>query len=101
MNCERCPCPATCLRWEAFCQWAAEDPPDPVKLAHIRSRSAGPPAAPRPAVAESAELLRRSAACPFRSTGPGCGCSGARCSLRAGAVVSHLDCFACLRRYPD
>jgi len=41
------------LRWPIFCEWAAEQPPDPVKLAHIRNRSAmgeNPPAAyPSPA----------------------------------------------------
>lgn len=110
MTCEKCPCPESCLRWRIFCQWAAESPPDPVKIAHIRHRSAlGPALRPvaesaelaRPTVAESAELARRAAACPYRATGPGCGCSGARCALRAGSVVSHVECFDCLRRYPD
>jgi hypothetical protein len=38
-------------------------------------------------------------ACAFRSTDPGCGCQGGRCSLRHGVIVSHLDCFNCLRTY--
>jgi hypothetical protein len=53
MNCEHCPVEGSCLAWPAFCEWAAEDPPDPVRLAHIRNRSAmgeNPPAAyPSPA----------------------------------------------------
>ena len=38
--CGRCPCKATCLRWDGFCGWAAKEPPDPVELAHICGRSA-------------------------------------------------------------
>jgi hypothetical protein len=38
-----------------FCEWAAEEPPDPVKLAHIRSRSTGPPAYP-PLAAQAGTL---------------------------------------------
>ena len=50
-HCDRCPCPATCLRWPGFCRWAAEDPPDETKLRHIRERSAlGPGPLARPAV---------------------------------------------------
>ena len=40
MSCPRCPCPASCLGWPAFCEWAAEEPADAVKLGHIRARSA-------------------------------------------------------------
>jgi hypothetical protein len=48
---------------------------------------------------EGVRLARAMRACPYRSRGPGCGCSGANCSLRGGAVVSHIDCFDCLRRF--
>jgi len=108
--CTRCPCPETCLGWPAFCEWAAEDPPDEVKIHHIRARSAmpariAPSPAPahdpdRPEVREALALARAMRACAFRSTGSGCGCAGGRCSLRRGSFVSHLDCFDCLRRYP-
>jgi len=40
MSCERCPCPDVCLAWPIFCEWAAEEPADPVKLRHICARSA-------------------------------------------------------------
>ena len=67
---------------------------DPAEYPHRADRVARPP------VAESMGLLGRMNACSFRSRGPGCGCSGANCALRKGAVVSHVDCFDCLRRYP-
>lgn len=59
------------------------------------------PAEARPSVAESLALTRAMGACPYRATGPGCGCGGARCALRGGRTVSHVDCFDCLRRYPE
>lgn len=105
MSCDHCPCPAACLRWPAFCTWASESPADPVKLQHICARSAGPaaPVAATPGmpVTESLALTRAMGSCPYRATGPGCGCGGARCALRGGRTVSHVDCFACLRRYPE
>jgi hypothetical protein len=55
--------------------------------------------APRPSAAAALGLVARSKACPYRSTDAGCGCSGARCGLRGGATVSHVDCFACIARY--
>lgn len=63
----------------------------------IRMATGEPP--DRPTVAESVELTRRMNACPRRST-EGCGCSGGRCAARGGAIVSHIDCFACLGRHP-
>lgn len=48
-NCANCPCPDTCLRRPDFCAWAAEAPPDPVKLRHICARSAMGAAPRRPA----------------------------------------------------
>lgn len=41
MGCDRCPCPTDtpCLAWDAFCEWAAEEPQDPVRIATIRNRS--------------------------------------------------------------
>jgi hypothetical protein len=38
--CQKCPCPDACDRSPAYCLWAAEDPPDPVKLRHICEASA-------------------------------------------------------------
>jgi hypothetical protein len=102
MSCDHCPCPSSCLAWPAFCGWASEEPPDPVKLRHIRHRSERGPAQADPAapsVRESLELTRLMRACPYRSTDAGCGCSGGRCALRGASVVSHIDCFACLRRH--
>jgi hypothetical protein len=55
----------------------------------------------RPLAAESLELIARMKSCPYRSVFPPCGCAGARCGLRAGAVVNHLDCFECIRKFPD
>jgi hypothetical protein len=51
-------------------------------------------------VAESVSLLRQMKACPHRVVAAGCGCLGlARCALGRGhnQLVSHFDCFACLR----
>jgi hypothetical protein len=39
-KCPRCPCPETCLAHATFCQWAAEEPRDEMKIRHIRTRSA-------------------------------------------------------------
>lgn len=110
MSCERCPLPALCLRRPEYCRWAAEEPQDPLKMRAIVDRSriaASPTASPappspasaRPSAAESLALTRKMNACPFRSRGPGCGCSGANCSLRGGAIVNHVQCFDCIRRY--
>jgi hypothetical protein len=58
-----------------------------------------PPAAPAsPTARESLALIQRMRACPFWSK-PGTGCDCGRCGLRAGAKVTHHDCFACLERY--
>lgn len=60
------------------------------------------PATAAPTARQSVALVRRMNACLFRSAGASCGCAGAgRCALRHGAVISHLDCFACLTQYPD
>jgi hypothetical protein len=105
--CTRCPCPETCLRWPPFCEMAAAEPQDPVSIRHIVNRSArgaAPAPAPHqstdaPTAAEALALVAAMKACPFRSVGAACGCNGARCALRAGAVVSHRNCFDCILRY--
>lgn len=56
------------------------------------------PESDRPTVARSLGLARAMGRCPFRSR---CSCSGGKCALKGGAVVSHRDCFACLERFPD
>lgn len=103
MSCVDCPCPGQCLARPIWCQdWAPSG--DPVKRRHICDRSriaAGLPtgtSGPIP-LAESLDLVRSMRACPFHSTGPGCGCSGSRCALRGGRPVSHVDCFGCIRQY--
>jgi hypothetical protein len=107
--CPKCPCPGICLRWAPFCAWAAADPPDATSLRHICARSGRPPDDAPPAAgggataggrtaAEALALARAMKACQYRST-VGCGCSGARCALRAGRTVAHPDCFECLGRY--
>ncbi len=35
MNCPNCPAPIDCRRLKAHCRWAAEQPPDPLKIRHI------------------------------------------------------------------
>jgi hypothetical protein len=54
MSCPNCPCRENCLGWRIFCAWAAEDPPDPVKIRHIRARSAMGPSPPATQVDRSA-----------------------------------------------
>jgi hypothetical protein len=77
------------------------------KVLELVGQKPPPEAEERPTVAQSAELLRQMKACHFRSVSPGCGCSGAWCSLkvdasgRRPAIVSHQDCFACLKRHTD
>jgi hypothetical protein len=59
--CPQCPIADACLRWPAFCVWAAEEPPDPVKIAHIRARSGMPARRPEyPPLARQAANLARS-----------------------------------------
>jgi hypothetical protein len=91
-----------------MCTFAAKDPPDPVELAWICSRSAATAATPAtiqpvlPDVREAIEWVKGMKSCVYRSVNPGCGCSGGgRCSLRRGVAVNHQECFDCLRRYPD
>lgn len=67
------------------------------EAAPIVDAASTPPA--NPTLAEDMRLIREAKACAFRSRGPGCGCSGHRCALRGGAIVSHLDCIPCVRTY--
>ncbi len=57
------------------------------------------PARPWPLAAAAVALVRRMKLCPYRGVTPPCGCQGARCALRHGAIVSFDDCRACLERY--
>lgn len=99
--CPDCPAAGRCIVQATghapYCDWARAGGRRRERVAEL---SAGLDAdahdAPRPTVAESVRLTRAMNACPSRSVDPGCGCAGARCSARGGAVVSHLDCFACL-----
>jgi hypothetical protein len=50
---------------------------------------------------DALRLLARMNACPSRTRDAVCGCSGARCAERGGAIVSHIDCFTCLRQRPE
>ncbi len=40
VSCDNCPCPDICLAHPIFCEWAAAEHPDPVRIKHIRDRSA-------------------------------------------------------------
>jgi hypothetical protein len=55
--------------------------------------------AERPAPAEALSLLGAMKDCPYRTVDSVCGCSGARCGLRRGSIVSYPECFDCLRQY--
>ncbi len=33
--CSRCPCPNICPELKVFCEWASQDPPNPIHLSHI------------------------------------------------------------------
>ena len=87
-------------RHERYRVLCADDHPDREAW---RIRILAMAAEPEPAIPVSVALTlaRRMRCCPFRSTDPGCGCSGGRCALRRGAIVSHRDCFDCLSRYGD
>jgi len=81
-------------------KWQASD--DPVEHAHAQWRLSQPDTLkePMPALMPLAKALRLHVLmrrCPWRSI-EGCGCNGARCSLRS-AIVSHLDCLNCVRTY--
>ena len=105
-------CPAVQLGWAGKCKWPRI--PEFCVCFRLRARPKRAVTVPgsdddlivrlagsdptRPDVAESIRLVRLMGACPYRSRGPGCGCSGAQCALRAG-MVSHVDCFDCLRRF--
>lgn len=53
----------------------------------------------RPSVADSMALARAMKACQFRAVDLSCGCNGAKCALKRGALVGHRDCFDCLGKY--
>jgi hypothetical protein len=105
-RCPHCPIPAdlACQGERAARLCRLVDPADALhdpgylpSLWALARRVADRPAPPD--LAETIRLLASMGACPFRAVDAGCGCSGAKCSLRAGGWVSHLDCFPCLRRY--
>ena len=104
MSCDACPCPLLCTGAEVYCRWAASA--DPVLVRHVRDKHAGVVARPAQSPADRLELARAITLaagmerCPYRST-KGCGCGGALCSLRGAGRVTHLDCFECLKVYPD
>lgn len=85
-------------RFRALCDDAW---PDPVQRDAYRAamvRLAFDAEADRPTVAQAWDLTRRMKSCPFYSRRPGC-CAGARCALRKGDVVSHIDCNLCIQKY--
>jgi hypothetical protein len=105
-RCDHCPIPAdlTCQGERASRLCSLVDPGSPGHdLGYLPSLWAlARPVADRPTppdIRETIGLFRAMADCPYRAVDPGCGCSGAKCSLRAGAAVSHLDCLPCLRRF--
>ena len=89
---------------ERFRWLCSEDNPDAdqrdgyrrlvIQLAGGEAESA-PPLVP---LAKALALHRLVNSCPYRSRGPGCGCSGAHCGLR-GSIVSHRDCLDCVKTY--
>lgn len=85
-----------CLDVPIYREWAESG--DPVLVAHVRQVCGDDPLPPHVPVSETIALIRSVKACQWRST-EGCGCSGSACALRGGSMVSHLDCFDCIRRY--
>lgn len=83
-------------------EWLDSD--DPIKRKHAENRlkigdinTSLKDIASRPTVGESWQRLQQIKACPYRSVFPPCGCSGARCGLKWGAIVSIHDCLDCVR----
>lgn len=109
-RCAHCPiaegpsCQGEFARW--LCMLIDPGHPDynPGYIAAIQglARSRGTdevPPAPRPDVAETLSFLGAMRACPFRAVNSNCGCSGARCGLRRGGIVSYQDCMSCAGVY--
>jgi hypothetical protein len=88
-------------RYRALCADAHPDieARDAYRALVVRRATGRPGPARAVPLGESLSLLAGLRACPFRSRDSGCGCAGARCALRGGAVVSHRDCFDCLKTY--
>ncbi|MGO9111943.1 MAG: hypothetical protein ACLP9L_22180 [Thermoguttaceae bacterium] len=86
-------------RYRALCDEANPDQAQRDAFRRLMLMLAGgapdPDLIPLPKALALHRLMR---ACPYRSVWPPCGCSGARCGLRA-AIVSHRDCLDCVRVY--
>ena len=106
MRCDHCPVAATlhCPGEDAvrLCQLTDSTLPDyragycSSIQSHARPRREE---ADRLSVNNALDLVRRMRACPYHSRDADCGCSGARCALRHGAIASYSECFDCIRRY--
>lgn len=113
MRCSYCPIPAAlaCRGEEVhrFCELIdpgnASYAPDYANVLRSVVQLQPSAAEPRPKltvkvkVVEALERVQAMYACPYRSLDAGCGCSGAKCGLRHGEIVSYADCFECIRRY--
>lgn len=98
-HCEHCPCPDVCPRWDALCEQIAAGSILWRRHACARAAVQATATLPPKQALEGLRKVRRMNRCEFRTVEPGC-CAGARCADRGGAIVSHLDCFAC-PRLPD
>ena len=109
-RCIDCPAVSRCVvEWtghRTYCDWAKRGGAWLARVLEISE--AGPadhqaqqPTTDRPTAAESLSLLAAAKACPFRSIDAACGCSGIRCALRHGAILSLQDCMACVTTYGE
>jgi len=93
-------CRGTAVR--RFCELVDPGHPayQPGYIQVLRQYAGRPLDEPPPSeLAESRALLRSMKACEFRSTDLNSGCGCGHCALRGAAIVSHLECFACIRTY--
>lgn len=99
-RCSDCQIEGTCVtEWTAhiaFCDWAKRGGAWLAKVVELSAKGPAPTLADQPSVQQLIADLRTVRACQYRSP---CSCSGARCGLRNGEVVSHLVCLPCVRQY--
>lgn len=104
-RCPGCPVAGRCVvEWtnhRPYCDWAQRGGRWAAKVLELSEK--GPSdlvaeATSRPTIQETQAAIARMKACEFWSP---CktGCGSGHCGLKKGKLVSHQECFACIKAY--